>query len=318
MKKNSNQSELLAETPAEIKDGQPGDPKAEKLELIDDTPDVVKMDLRKFNKAKQKVNAAIANVKAITIINSKEGVDKMLLLLKEADAVAKVIEAKRKDLGDPYRLEVVRVNACAAEIVKDLPAAITAGKALIMAFHKAEEKRLLRERTEARQQHLVAIGMEGKLLPEGNSTHADLYINTDNQKITWSQIEGYPDDMWNRLLAEQAEERTALAQTKVKVLEKKLEGASFFGDDEGTEEIKAEIVQAKATPVIPVSYGGGSYSAPATKGLTKTWTFEITDLSQIPREYLQVDEVKVRKAITAGTRAIAGVNIFQKDSISLR
>lgn len=46
-------------------------------------------------------------------------------------------------------------------------------------------------------------------------------------------------------------------------------------------------------------------------GTRKVWKFEITDVSQIPREYLVVDESAIRKAMMAGVRDIAGVRIFE-------
>jgi len=95
-RKEVSQPELIQDTPAAITPGEPGDPKTVEVALIDDAPDVVRMDLRKFNRAKQKVGAAVASIKTITIINSKEGVDAMMLLLKEADRVGKLIEEKRK------------------------------------------------------------------------------------------------------------------------------------------------------------------------------------------------------------------------------
>lgn len=318
-KSKASQPELLTDTPAEIKDGQPGDPKAEKLELIDDTPDVVKMDLRKFNKAKQKVNAAVANIKAITIINSKEGVDKMMLVLKEGDAVGKLIEAKRKDLGDPYRLEVVRVNACAAEIVKDLPAAIAAGKALILAFHKAEETRIKNERTKARDMEMELSGF--KYWPEGNeSILVAHYWERDVEIAIYRRdLEDVSDQVWEEMMQRLLDARIKLGEKQIAALEKQAEGTDFFGDEQGTEVIKEKISEVKTAPGRPVSFGGGgSYSAPETKGLTKRWVFEITNATLVPREFLQVDEKKVKEAVAAGTRTIAGIRIYQDESISLR
>uniref|UniRef100_A0A6M3JZT2 Uncharacterized protein n=1 Tax=viral metagenome TaxID=1070528 RepID=A0A6M3JZT2_9ZZZZ len=80
----------------------------------------------------------------------------------------------------------------------------------------------------------------------------------------------------------------------------------------------AKIAEETNTPII--------MPAPIVPDLNKTigavtvkkvWTFEIKDQTKIPQEYLVVDEVKVRVAIRAGVRAIAGVTIFQKDEVSL-
>lgn len=52
--------------------------------------------------------------------------------------------------------------------------------------------------------------------------------------------------------------------------------------------------------------------------VSMVWDFEVTDKSQLPLEYLKVDEVAIRNAIRNGERDIAGVKIFQKPQLSLR
>lgn len=52
--------------------------------------------------------------------------------------------------------------------------------------------------------------------------------------------------------------------------------------------------------------------------VSMVWEFEIIDKSQIPLDFLKVDETAIRNAIRNGERSISGVNIFQKPQISLR
>jgi len=129
-------------------------------------------------------------------------------------------------------------------------------------------------------------------------------------------LETASDELWLSILNSLIAARTKTLEKEVEALEKQAEGAAFFGED--ITDIKAKVAEIKTTPMAPVSYGGGSYAPSKVKGATKTWAFDITDISQVPREYLQLDEVKIRQAIAAGTRTISGINIFQKDSISLR
>lgn len=54
----------------------------------------------------------------------------------------------------------------------------------------------------------------------------------------------------------------------------------------------------------------------AVQDTTKTrtqWTYEIQDVSQIPREYLQVNGPAITKAVREGVRDIPGVKIYQKE-----
>ena len=55
-----------------------------------------------------------------------------------------------------------------------------------------------------------------------------------------------------------------------------------------------------------------------TDGIRKVWAFELQDLSQVPREYLVLDEQKVRQAIRSGERAIPGLRIFQQQQTVYR
>ena len=56
----------------------------------------------------------------------------------------------------------------------------------------------------------------------------------------------------------------------------------------------------------------------SSASVSMVWDFEVTDKSQLPLEYLKVDEVAIRNAIRNGQREIAGVKIFQKPQLSLR
>ena len=47
----------------------------------------------------------------------------------------------------------------------------------------------------------------------------------------------------------------------------------------------------------------------------KDWRWETNLFNQIPREFLQVDEIKVNKAVRDGTRDIPGIRIFQKETL---
>jgi len=56
----------------------------------------------------------------------------------------------------------------------------------------------------------------------------------------------------------------------------------------------------------------------STEGTRHVWTFEVKDLYKVPREYLMLDEQKVRQAVREGKRDIAGLSIFQKQQTVYR
>lgn len=82
-------------------------------------------------------------------------------------------------------------------------------------------------------------------------------------------------------------------------------------------EAKAESFQERAAAVVaPVV----QREAPKVAGVAtqQVWTFEITDPAAIPREYLVVDETRIRKVVGAlkGETQIPGVRVFQQSRIA--
>jgi len=56
----------------------------------------------------------------------------------------------------------------------------------------------------------------------------------------------------------------------------------------------------------------------STEGVRNVWTFDVENLTNVPREYLILDEKKVRGAIRSGERSISGLIIFQKQQTVYR
>jgi len=50
----------------------------------------------------------------------------------------------------------------------------------------------------------------------------------------------------------------------------------------------------------------------------KTWTFILEDLNKVSKEYMVLDERKVREAIKNGVRSIDGIKIFEQSNVSIR
>jgi hypothetical protein len=55
-----------------------------------------------------------------------------------------------------------------------------------------------------------------------------------------------------------------------------------------------------------------------TEGIRQVWSFALEDFSQVPREYLMLDEQKVRQAIRSGERDIPGIRIYQQQQTVYR
>lgn len=79
----------------------------------------------------------------------------------------------------------------------------------------------------------------------------------------------------------------------------------------GVEPVKIEA------PVVPKA-DGPVRTAAGTAYQKKVWTFNVKDAQAVPREYLAVDERKIREAVRAGVRQIPGVDIFEETQTALR
>lgn len=88
------------------------------------------------------------------------------------------------------------------------------------------------------------------------------------------------------------------------------------------ERLNAEAAAGVEAPVVPEVVMPETVSAVRTASGTAFmqghWTFEVTDLSKVPAEFLMLDEKKIRAAIKTGTRSIPGLNIFEQKSVAIR
>lgn len=122
-----------------------------------------------------------------------------------------------------------------------------------------------------------------------------------------------------KLLIEQKKLDAQMLKDQAKVEtqhEKKMESLSIQGVD--TSFIPVPVVNAddyKATGIgtqVKGNVGSASFK--------KVWDFQITDENLIPREYLMVDESKIRKAVKEQKEncKIAGVRVFEDYNVSAK
>jgi hypothetical protein len=66
----------------------------------------------------------------------------------------------------------------------------------------------------------------------------------------------------------------------------------------------------------PITKGVRTDSGSVTE--REVWIFEVVKPTEVPREYLCVDEAQIRAAVKAGVRQIPGVNIYPEDRLTRR
>lgn len=74
-------------------------------------------------------------------------------------------------------------------------------------------------------------------------------------------------------------------------------------------------------PPMPITVMAAPKTVSGSMGTVsakKVWEFEIVDPMAIPREYLMVDESKIRAVVKAGVRNIPGVRVFEVEQLAVR
>lgn len=89
---------------------------------------------------------------------------------------------------------------------------------------------------------------------------------------------------------------------------------------EAQAEARGEVAPPPPMPIAAVEPLSktmkGSMGGSATA--RKDWTFRITDPNAVPREYMVVDEKKIRALVKAGLRNISGVEIYEEETLAVR
>jgi len=79
--------------------------------------------------------------------------------------------------------------------------------------------------------------------------------------------------------------------------------------------LKAPDIDLPPVEAAPAVIEKTVRSSEGSATTVKTWKFEVIDPQMVPREYLTVDEKKIRAAVKDGIRSIPGVNIYEDADI---
>lgn len=109
-----------------------------------------------------------------------------------------------------------------------------------------------------------------------------------------------------------AEEAARLAEKAASLTGKRAAAAQFKSD--------AKQDEANVAALAMLAAQGPARVMPSIDGQVATrrvWRFEVEDESQVPREYLVVNESEIREAVRNGVREIPGVRIFSQEQLSV-
>lgn len=150
----------------------------------------------------------------------------------------------------------------------------------------------------------------------------------DAETVLKSALGDWQEKERQRLALERKAQQEELArqQREAAEAERKAREAAAQARREGDEEKAIELGQeanAQAAQIEVLQFAPPVVAEPqkiAGVSGRQEWDFEITDAAKIPREYLMIDETKIRRVVKAlGSEAnIPGVRAFQKTVMSVR
>ncbi|MBX3044870.1 MAG: hypothetical protein KF896_14250 [Ignavibacteriae bacterium] len=115
---------------------------------------------------------------------------------------------------------------------------------------------------------------------------------------------------YEKKLQEEREAEARRIEEERKRIEEELKAKALEGkiDESDTAQVLVELKEQEHQAQISTK----------SSSIRLTWTYDVIDESVIPREYLTIDERKIKDAITAGKREITGLKIYQKEQLFLK
>ncbi|MEN6633276.1 MAG: hypothetical protein ABFD84_12680 [Candidatus Polarisedimenticolia bacterium] len=139
--------------------------------------------------------------------------------------------------------------------------------------------------------------------------------------IEWRRAEDRRREEEQRRIAEENERRRREAErrereemeARARVAEEmELDDAETAALVEATPEVKPVLA------VAPAALPQTTHGSIGSSTLVTRWDFRVIAEYDVPREYLSIDERKIRAAIKAGAREIPGVAIYSVDALVRR
>ena len=235
--------------------------------------------------------------------------------LSKANEVAKQIEKIRKDLKEPYHKAGVQIDALAKAMSNPITTALEAGKLKIQAYDKEKREKALME-----QNRILAIKEAIAKYSNGAIAEMDKCITMDELRVVRERlIVGAPMDKWGEFQADFIATRNTLNEY-AKSLKTKLENPTQSDPEEQIAIKEAIVAETASIGQVEVA----AAVVPKLSGTRKTWTFEVIDFNQIPREWLMLNESLVKEFIVQNKETlvdgqiIKGIKYYQKESLTIR
>ncbi len=262
----------------------------------------------RFEDFKRKAETIAIDARAVKIIDA-ETLSLAVSIGGNAKKIVKAIEVQRKAIIFEPSEFIDAVNGICRMITDKLKEAaeITGDK---VTQHQARVEMERRERE--RQAMEAARKLQEELRREAEEA---------NKKAMEEARERAEEEAREKRLhdEEEAKKRKA-SEAEMETLAKKAEEERLAAIKQAEDEATKMAVEAPTVipPTIPKEQKAVRTESGTAAHQRKDWTFEIVNEAEIPREYLMVDEKRIREAVGMGTREINGVRIFEKQTTIFR
>lgn len=283
----------------------------------------------RFDDYKTEAVRIATDAKALTV-QDQESLNIAVMLGGNAKKIGKAIDAERKRIILGPAEFVKGVNGLCKMITDSLDEAERITKQKIgqhqakVELERREAERKAREATEALQRRLQAEADEAN-----RKAQEEIRLRVEAEQKAKREKEEAEAKIRREKEAVEARERGA-KRAELAALEKKAEeerqAAARKAAEERLEALrKAEEEAKKIEVVAPTVVAPVVQEAPkvtrtesGSASQRKVWTFEVVNEAEVPREFLAVDEGRIRDAVKMGVRSIPGVRIFEETKTIFR
>jgi hypothetical protein len=274
----------------------------------------------RFDDYKQGVTRIASEAKALTV-QDQDSLNRAVVLGSSAKAIAAKIEVQRKAIiADPQEF-IDGVNKICTMITdalvtkknskKEVTNPDCAENVLKNKIGQHQAKVELERREAERKAKEATEALQKKLQAEADEANRKAAAEAKARAEEEQRIKREKEEAEAKERGAKKAELEALAR---KAEEERLEAVRKAEEEAKKNEVMAPTVTApvvQEAPRVTHTENGSAFSK-------KPWVFEVTDSAAVPREFMSVDEKKIRDAVKMGARAIAGVRIYQDNQINFR
>ena len=132
------------------------------------------------------------------------------------------------------------------------------------------------------------------------------FLQAERERVAREQAEAR-----RRQEEAQRKEQEALARAEAAKNSKAREKAMAQANAASQALMEARAAEPMAAPT-------GLKTDLATTSTRMRWAFQVADAAKVPREFLCVDEKKIRAAVAQGAREIPGISIYEEETLATR